>query len=78
MQKIRFIKDYTKEGYKKAICDACDDVKNRVDDILCDFEKHIRNIQITIDIDPGKLSIIITKEVAVLDDDDEGEENENN
>ncbi len=66
MKRIRYVEDYTKEGYKKAICDACDDIKNRVDDILCDFEKSLKNVKITIDVGIGQVSIIsITKELAV-------------
>lgn len=66
MKNIRYVEDYTKESYKKAICDACDDIKSRVDDILCDFEKSLKNIKITIDVGVGQVSIInITKEVAV-------------
>lgn len=80
MKRVRYVEDFTKESYKKAICDACDDIKNRVDDILCDFEKALKNVKITIDVGSGLVSIIsITKELAVLgDDDDEGEENEIN
>ena len=77
MKRIRFVEDNSKESYKKAICDACDDVKNRVDDVLCDFEKSLRNVKITIDVGVGQVSIInITKELAVLGDDNEGEEDD--
>lgn len=66
MNTIKCVKDYTKEGYKKAICEACDDIKNRLDDILCDFEKNIRNISITINVGVGEISILnIVKEVGV-------------
>ena len=76
MKGYNCVKDFTNESYKEAICDACDDIKNRVDDILCDFEKSIRNIKITIDVGVGQVSIInITKEVAVEKElTDEGEE----
>jgi hypothetical protein len=78
MKRLRYVEDFTKESYKKAICDACDDIKNRVDDILCDFEKSLKNVKITIDVGIGQVSIInITKELAVLgDDDEEGEVND--
>lgn len=66
MKTIKLVKDYTKEAYKQAICDACDDIKNRTDDILCDFDKHLKEITITIKIGIGEVSILnITKEVAV-------------
>ncbi len=69
---IKIVKGYTKEDYKQAICDACDDIKNRVDDILCDFEKHIREITITIKVGVGEVSILnIAKEVAVEREDNE-------
>lgn len=70
---MKTVKDYKKDSYKQAICDACDDIKNRVDDILCDFDKHLREVSITIKVGVGEVSIInIEKQVAV-----EGEDNEN-
>lgn len=72
MKTIKLVKGYTKEAYKQAICDACDDIKNRVDDILCDFDKHLREITITIKVGIGEVSVLnITKEVAVEGDDNE-------
>lgn len=72
MKVINFVGKNTKEEYKQAICDACDDIKNRVDDILCDFEKHLREITITIKVGVGEISILnITKEVAVEGDNNE-------
>lgn len=72
MDTIKLVEDYTKESYKKAICEACDDIKNRLDDILCDFEKQVRNISITIKVGVGEVSVLnIVKEVAVQGDDKE-------
>ena len=67
MKKIlKAVKGYTKDDYKQAICDACDDLKNRTDDILCDFDKSIRDIEIKIKIEVGMVSLIsITKNVNV-------------
>lgn len=66
MNTIKVVKDYTKESYKEAICEACDDIKNRLDDILCDFEKQVKNISITIKVGVGEVSVLnIVKEVAV-------------
>lgn len=76
MKTIKLVKDYTKEAYKQAICDACDDIKNRVDDILCDFDKHIREITITIKVGVGEVSVLnITKEVAVEGEDNDSKRN---
>ena len=73
MKKICFVETNSKDAYKKAICDACDDLKTRVDDILCDFEKHLREITITIKVGFGEVSVInITKEMCV----EGGDENE--
>ena len=72
MDTIKLVEDYTKESYKKAICEACDDIKNRLDDILYDFEKNVRNISITIKVGVGEVSVLnIVKEVAVQGDDKE-------
>ena len=72
MNHYKVVKDYTKESYKKAICEACDDIKNRLDDILCDFEKQVKNISITIKVGVGEVSVLnIVKEVAVQGDDKE-------
>lgn len=61
-----FVKGYTKEDYKQAICDCCDDIKNRADDLLCDFDKHIREINITLKVESGKVSVInVNKEMCV-------------
>ena len=60
------VKGYTKADYKQAIYDACDDLKSRTDDILCDFDKSIRDIEIKIKIEVGMVSLIsITKNVNV-------------
>lgn len=60
------VKGYTKDDYKQAIYDACDDLKSRTDDILCDFDKSIRDIEIKIKIEVGMVSLIsITKNVNV-------------
>lgn len=72
MKVIKKVNGYKKEDYKQAICDACDDIKNRIDDILCDYEKHLREITITIKVGVGEISIInIAKEMCV-----EGEEDD--
>ena len=60
------VEKQTKEGYKKAIIECCDDLKNRLDDILCDFDKSIKEIDITFKIEYGSVSVMsITKEVCV-------------
>ena len=58
MKTLSRVKSYTKEGYKDAIIEALDDLKSRVDDILCDHDKGIRDIEITIHISPGEISLI--------------------
>lgn len=69
---IKAVKEPTKEGFKQALIDACEDLKNRADDILCDFDKYIHSLNIEINIDYGKVSIIrITKDVLVMGEEDE-------
>ena len=66
MKIIECVKGHTKEDFKEAIYNACDDIKNRTDDILCDFNKHIREINITLKVEYGKVSVIsINKEMWV-------------
>ena len=66
MEIISAVKGNTKEDYKQAICECCDDLKNRVDDILCDFDKHIRKINIELEVEYGSISVIrINKEMDV-------------
>lgn len=58
MQVLSRVKSYTKEGYKDAIVEALDDLKSRVDDILCDFNSFVKDIEITISVEPGCVSLI--------------------
>lgn len=70
MKIIETVKGNTKKDYKEAINNICDDLKNRVDDILCDFDKHIREININLKIEYGCVSVIsITKEMCVEKED---------
>lgn len=70
MKTIKYIKEHTKEEYKQGILDACNDIKNRADDILCDFDKHLKKITITIELGVDKISIIKIEKIANV----EGEE----
>lgn len=66
MKIITAVKGNTKEDFKEAIFKGCDDLKNRVDDILCDYDKHIRKISIELEIEYGSVSVIrINKEMCV-------------
>lgn len=77
MKSVKGIMTNTKEEYKKAIFDCCDDLKTRVDDILCDFDKGIRKIDITMTVEVGCVSITsINKEVYVRDVEEENNEKE--
>lgn len=75
MKTLSRVKSYTKEGYKDAIIEALDDLKSRVDDILCDYNRHVKNIEITISVEPGCVSLInVNKTMNVEVDDDIKEE----
>ena len=70
MKTIKAVKGYTKEAYKQAICDACDDIKNRVDDILCDFDKHLQEVSITMKVGVGEISIINIEKIVAVEGED--------
>ena len=71
MKTLSCVKSYTKEGYKDAIIEALDDLKSRVDDILCDHNKYIKSIEISLKVEPGCVSLLnITKTMNVMVDDD--------
>ena len=77
MRIAKAVSENTKESYKQAILDCCNDLKTRVDDILCDFDKCIRRIDITMTVEVGCVSIIsINKEVCVCDVEEENNEKE--
>lgn len=71
MKTLSRVKSYTKEGYKDAIVEALDDLKSRIDDILCDYNRSIKNIEIIINVEPGCVSLInISKTMNVEIDED--------
>lgn len=75
MKTLSCVKSYTKEGYKDAIIEALDDLKSRVDDILCDYNRRVKNIEITINVEPGRVSLInVNKTMNVEVDEDVKEE----
>lgn len=75
MQVLSTIKEYTKEGYKTALLEGLDDLKSRVDDILCDYDKCINSIEISLKVEPGCVSLLnITKTMNVMVDSDTKEE----
>ena len=63
----------TKENYKKALYEVCDSLKEKADDILNDYDKDIREINIHLKLEYGFVSVIsINKQMSVfLDLDDE-------
>lgn len=75
MKIVTAVKGNTKKDFKEAIFKCCDDLKNRVDDILCDFDKHIKKISIELDIEYGSVSIIrINKEMNVEEEENSDEQ----
>lgn len=75
MQVLSTIKEYSKEGYKTALIEALDDLKSRVDDILCDYNKRINSIEISLKVEPGCISLLnVTKTMNVMIDSDTKEE----
>lgn len=63
----RLVKTLSKEEYKEALCQVCDDIKRRSDDILYDMENNIRKIEITIRIEQGNVSMInVNKEMNAI------------
>ena len=76
MKTLSRVKSYTKEGYKDAIIEALDDLKSRVDDILCDYNKGIKSIEISLKVEPGCVSLLnITKTMNVEVDNDKRRNN---
>lgn len=55
--------DINKEFYMKQIDTICLMIKNRAEDILQDWDKEIRKIEITSEISPDNIpSVIVSKE----------------
>ena len=60
------VENRTKDGFKKAITECCENLNDRLDDILCDFDKSLKEINIQLKVSCDYVSVIsITKEVAV-------------
>jgi len=66
MKIYKSVKGNTKEDYKQAIIDICKCLEQKADDILVDFDKDLRSVQILLNIEYGSISIIeVKKEYTV-------------